>query len=191
MVKSLMIHADTLSSPKTQTPIIREYALDDADAIAAIYNEHIQQGASTMDTELKTSDSITAMMRNFNDRETILVMSDKTEVLGWGIIKRYSDRVGYRVCCETSVYLRSDQVRKGYGTRMKLALIERCREWGYHHLVAKIFAANEGSIEYNKKLGYEVVGRQREIGFRDGKWQDIVIMQLILAEVAPYKPELG
>ena len=68
---------------------------------------------------------------------------------------------------------------------MKEALIARCKEYGYHHLVAKIFADNKASINYNKKFGYEIVGRQREIGFKNGRWQDVVIMQLVLDDVPP------
>lgn len=186
-----MIDVEKLSDEKVNSLLIRDCTPNDAAAIASIYNEHITRGVSTMDTEIKTPEGIAEMMNQFTDRETILVLTDGVEIFGWGIIKRYSDRVGYRICCETSVYLRSDQIRKGYGTRMKLALIERCRLWGYHHLVAKIFAVNQSSIEYNKRLGYEVVGRQREIGYRDGAWQDVVIMQLILSDVPPYRPELG
>ena len=103
-------------------------------------------------------------------------------MLGWGIIKKYSDRHGYRFACETSVYLRHKHVRKGYGSSIKNALIERCKQYRYHHLVAKIFADNTASIEYNKKFGYEIVGRQKEIGFKNGRWQDVVIMQLVLSE---------
>lgn len=171
--------------------VIRDYTLSDAPMVAQIYNEHIKAGVSSMDTVLKTTEDIAAMMNHFNDRETILILERDGDILGWGIIKRYSDRIGYRVCCETSVYLRGDQLRQGHGSRMKKALIARCKEYGYHHLVAKIFAVNTGSIEYNKRLGYEVVGRQKEIGYRDGKWQDIVIMQLILNDVPPHRPDLG
>ena len=185
-----MTHVAGLSNRDTSPATIRDCTIDDAATISVIYNEHIRGGGSTMDTELKTTEGITAMIRGFNERETILMMEEDNEVVGWGIIKRYSERLGYRVCCETSVYLRGDQLRKGYGTRMKLALIDRCKAWGYHHLVAKIFAVNESSIEYNRRLGYEVVGRQREIGLRDGKWQDVVIMQLILDDVPPYRPDL-
>jgi len=186
-----MTSSAALFAPDEEGTLIRDCGPEDAPAIAAIYNEHIRAGVSTMDTEEKTVAGMAKLMAEFNDRETILILANDTEIRGWGIIKRYSDRIGYRVCCETSVYLRGDQVRKGYGTRMKKALIARCKEWGYHHLVAKIFAVNSGSIEYNKRLGYEVVGRQREIGYRDGKWQDVVIMQLILDDVPPYRPELG
>jgi len=63
---------------------------------------------------------------------------------------------------------------------MKKWIIEKCKELGYHHLVAKIFASNKASIEYNRKLGYEIVGTQNKIGFVDGEWQDVTIMQLLI-----------
>lgn len=186
-----MTSSAVLFDPDEEGTFIRDCVPADAAVIAEIYNEHIRAGGSTMDTEEKTTEGMNDLIKGFNDRETILILENRGDIRGWGIIKRYSNRIGYRICCETSVYLGSRHVRKGYGTRMKKALIVRCKEWGYHHLVAKIFAVNEASIEYNKRLGYEVVGRQREIGYRDGKWQDVVIMQLILADVPPYRPDLG
>ena len=81
--------------------------------------------------------------------------------------------------------MRFDRLGQGIGSRIKRALIARCRELGYHHLVAKLLADNVASIEYNRKLGYEVVGVQREIGFKEGRWCDVVILQLILGDVAP------
>lgn len=170
---------------------IRECRIEDCAAFADIYNVYVRQGTSTMDAEEKDAAYYEHVITGFNDRETILTLEEGGEVVGWGIIKRYSDRLGYRVACETSVYLDPNHLRKGYGSLMKKALIVRCKEYGYRHLVAKIFAENEGSIAYNERLGYEVVGRQREIGFRNGRWMDVVIMQLILEDVPAYRPELG
>ncbi|MEM9594045.1 MAG: N-acetyltransferase family protein [Acidobacteriota bacterium] len=166
-------------------PTLRDCSLDDAAAIAEIYNESILAGDATMDTEPKTAESIRRLIQGFGPRETILVFERSATVIGWGIIKKYSDRTGYRFCCETSVYLRRTEVGRGLGTRMKLALIERCRDFGYHHLVAKIFADNVSSIEYNKRLGYEMVGVQREIGWKNGRWLDVAILQLVLDDVVP------
>jgi phosphinothricin acetyltransferase len=181
-----------VSYDSSQTDIrIRDCTVADSPVIADIYNAYIRQGGATMDTREKSTADMERQIQGFDERETILIMERGSKVLGWGIIKRYSDRVGYRVCCETSVYLRIDELRKGLGTRMKLALIERCKQYGYHHLVAKIFAENEASIEYNRRLGYEVVGRQNQIGYLKGEWKDIVIMQLILSDVPPYRPDLA
>lgn len=179
-----MTNTDELS-PHKKSLTLRDCTLADADTIASIYNDYVRSGGSTMDTEEKTRSDIERQIQQFSDRETILVLEEEGLFVGWGIIKRYSDRVGYRFTCETSVYLHRERIGQGYGTTLKKAVIERCKQYGYHHLVAKIFASNLASIEYNKKLGYDVVGRQREIGFRDGKWQDVVIMQLLLDDVQP------
>lgn len=174
---------------------IRDASQKDAAAIAKIYNESIAVGDATMDGVDKTAGDIQSWLDGFSKRETILVLVEPVDdalseqVVGWGIIKRYSDRFGYRFCCETAVYLRRDQVGRGLGTRMKKALIERCKAYGYHHLVAKIFADNQASIQYNLRLGYEMVGTQREIGWKNGQWQDVTILQLILSDVPAEIPE--
>ncbi|MEE8524208.1 MAG: N-acetyltransferase family protein [Thermoanaerobaculia bacterium] len=167
---------------------LRDATPEDAAAIAEIYNQSIGAGDATMDEELWSAGRVRRKLAAFGRRETILVLQSGQMVAGWGIIKKYSDRRGYRFCCETAVYLRRDLVSRGFGTRLKRALIERCRRYGYHHLVARIFADNRASIEYNKKLGYEVVGTQKEIGFRNGRWQDVTILQLVLDDVRPPEP---
>ena len=170
---------------------IREATPADAEAIAAIYNHYVSGGGVTMDTVKKTAEDIKGQMERFNQREVILILEKPGGVIGWGIIKRYSDRVGYRVACETSCYLYSEERGQGYGPMLKKALIQRCRKFGYHHVVCKVFSTNSASIKYNQRLGFEIVGTQREIGFRDGQWHDMVIMQLILDDVPPYLPQLG
>ena len=154
--------------------------IEDATIITAIYNEHIAIGNSTMDREPKPVEVVERWFRDFNDRELIVLMEDENDVIGWGIIKRYSDRAGYARACETAIYLSSAQTRKGYGSEMKKWMIEKCKELGYNHLVAKIFSSNIASIEYNMKLGYEIVGTQNKIGYVDGEWQDVTILQLLI-----------
>lgn len=175
--------------PRLDDLAFRDATAGDAAVIAEIYNASIAAGGATMDQKPKTADDFRRQMAGFGSRETILLLAGGRQILGWGIIKKYSDRMGYRFSCETAVYLRRDLTGRGLGTRIKLALIERCRQYGYHHLVAKIFAVNVASVEYNKRLGYEVVGTQRQIGYADGRWQDIVILQLILDDVPAAIPE--
>ncbi len=159
---------------------IRLATLNDCQVLASINNEHIAQGVSSMETSPKTATYFKKLILNFNNRELIQCLVLNNKVIGWGIIKRYSDREGYRTSCETTIYLRLNQIRKGYGSKMKRSLIEKCKQLGYHHLVAKIFSTNTASIAYNLNLGYEIVGVQKEIGKIDDKWVDVTIMQLIL-----------
>lgn len=159
---------------------IRQYLPQDYQAIANIYNEAILQGGITMDCEPYTAEQIAAWVNKFNTRETILIAEKNNAQIGWGIIKKYSDRPGYRVCCETSIYLKSSEIQQGYGRTLQTALLKQVRVFNYHHVVAKILAANQGSIRFHQKFGFELVGIQNKIGFYGGQWHDVAIMQLLL-----------
>lgn len=141
---------------------IRDATLHDAFAIGDILNESIAARDSLMIEEPVTEADIRAQMEAFTAREGYLVLEEAGEVVGWGIIKHYSNRSGYRFTAETSVYLRRDCTGRGYGSQLQAALTDRCRGWGYHHLVAKIWAANAASLALHRKFGYELVGIQRE-----------------------------
>lgn len=158
---------------------IRPATLADCEAVAGIYAESLAAGDASMETETSPA-AFRAMLEGFHDREALLVLEDGGSMLGWGVVKRYSDRPGYRVACETSIYLRRDRLGRGLGRRLQEALFERCRAFGYHHVVAKIWASNERSLEFHRRLGFEMVGIQREIGLVDGRRQDVAIMQRIL-----------
>lgn len=170
---------------------LRDAMPSDAAVVAEIFNESIAAGGSCMVEELQSVEDIRRQIEGFGPREVIVVLEDEAPgagertILGWGIIKRYSERRGYSWACETAVYLRRDRVGCGHGTRIKKALFHRCIRMGYHHMVAKIFAENKASIEYNLRLGYEMVGIQKEIGFQNGRWQDVVILQKILPTPLP------
>ncbi len=149
---------------------------EDCAMIAFIYNQYL--GKSTMDLDQNSADYYQNILKNQDDMEELWVI-EKGEIIGWGIIKKYSNRKGYRLTGETSIYLHPDHLAKGYGSTLKKHLLSRCRNLGYHHLVARIFSENEVSINYNIRMGYTVVGVQKEAGFVDGKWKDVTILQYV------------
>ena len=157
---------------------IRKANDGDASAMAEIFNQYI--GLATMDLEEKSSGDYIQILRDLHPREAIYVIDDHGKAIGWGIIKRYSYKEGYSRACETSVFIHEKYRGKGYGTQMKKHLIDRSKYLGYRHLVAKIWASNKVSINYNLKLGYTIVGVQQKVGFIEGKWIDVVIMQYLI-----------
>ena len=106
--------------------------ITDANSVLDIYNEHIAEGQSTMDQQPKKLKEIEGWFKGFMDRELIVMIEEGQRTLGWGIIKRYSDREGYAKACETAIYLKSAETRKGYGTLAKKWIIAQCRTLGYH-----------------------------------------------------------
>ena len=131
------------------------------------------------------------MMQAFHDREVLLVLEEESLLQGWGVVKRYSDRPGYRVACETSIYLRQSSTGRGLGSRLQQALMEKAKEFGYHHIVTKIWASNDGSLRFHERFGFEIIGIQKEVGYMDGQWRDVAIMQCVFPDVEPYRPDLA
>jgi len=160
---------------------VRPAKEEDYGAIAAIYNEAIAQGSVTMDSMRYVAEDIEKIAQKMGDRETYLIAELADKVIGWGIIKRYSDRPGYAPCCETSVYFSYSATGCGYGKVLQTALIDKVKQLGYHHIVAKILAANQASVRFHERMGFETVGIQKEIGCINGIWHDVVIMQYLIA----------
>ncbi len=165
---------------ESRRPVVREATAADCDAIARIYNEAIRSGLATMDTEPVTGASFEKTLSGLSAREALLVAEGPDTVVGWGIVKRYSDRPGYAIACETSLYVLDAEHGRGIGSALLDAVVARAAQLGYGHLVAKIMAVNERSIRFHARRGFESVGSQRNIGRLNGILHDVVIMQRLL-----------
>ena len=165
--------------------VVREASLADAQFIADVYNYYVRKGGATMDTVERSVSEQQLRLMSMGARETALIAELDGVPVGFCTIRAFSDRGGYAPACETSTYLHPQSRRRGVGSLLKRTAIEKARELGYHHLSAKIMSTNVASIEYNMRLGYEIVGIQRQVGYRDGQWIDMVLLQLILDDVPP------
>lgn len=165
--------------------LLRPAELADSEAIAAIYNESIAIGDASMDELPRSIEEQRGRFTGLAKREGLWVLEAEGRVLGWSALQLYSDREGYRFTGESTVYLRRDRVRCGFGEQLMRKLFDAAVAWDYHHLVAKVLADNAGSLAFHQRLGFETVGRQREVGFRDGRWVDVCILECLLLPAHP------
>lgn len=152
-----------------------------ADAVARIYTDAILARDSTMLLDPVSGPEIESKLTSLSGRETILVAVDPNNaVLGWGTVKLYSDRPGYRLTCETSIFVDGAYRGQGVGKNLQVALMDFARKTGFHHILVRIWAQNQKSISLHSKLGFTLVGIQKEIGHVDSKWIDVAVMQCLL-----------
>ena len=175
------ISADSLN----QSNHIRIASTDDWYRMAQIYNEAIHSGRSTMDLIPVDANYFRKLTDGFTSRECLLVAEQAMHIAAWGIVKQYSDRPGYALACETSVYVAKDSHGQGMGTALQSTIVQKAWGYGYRHLVAKILAVNERSIRFHHHFDYQIAGIQKNIGFLNGSWHDIVIMQRLLTNEQP------
>jgi L-amino acid N-acyltransferase len=69
---------------------------------------------------------------------------------------------------------------RGLGSALLRDLIERARAQGHHAIVAGIDASLAASIALHANCGFETAGQLREVGFKFGRWLDVVYMELRL-----------
>jgi len=157
---------------------LREADQESTDSIADIYNQYV--GKTTMDLEDKSADYFIDFILHKGKTENLYIAEIEHKVVGYGIIKAYSDRKGYQFTAETSTYLDIAHTGKGIGSILQKYLIEQAKGLGLKHLVAKIWASNSGSIQFHELHGYTIVGTQKQIGFVNGEWKDVTIMERLL-----------
>ena len=162
--------------------IIRSATQDDAAALAAIYGDAVLHGFGTFEEEPPTPADMDGRRRAVQDRGLpYLVAELDGQVLGFAYAGPFRPRAAYRYTLEDSVYVAPDAAGKGVGRAVLSAVIEACEALGVRQLMAVIGdSGNSASIGLHRALGFEQTGVGRSVGFKHGRWVDIVHMQKAL-----------
>jgi phosphinothricin acetyltransferase len=154
--------------------------IDDAEATRQIYNIEVTESTVTFDLVPRTLEEQRSWISARSGAHGILVAEDEGEVVGFASFSPYRDRPAYSTSVEDSVYVRRDQRGKGVGKMLLTDLVELARSHGFHAMVARIVGGHDASIALHHALGFVIVGTEREIGRKFGRWLDVVEMQLLL-----------
>ena len=87
---------------------------------------------------------------------------------------------GYRYTVEHSVHVRADVRGRGIGRALVESLFPLALGQGKHVMIGGIDAANDASIRFHERRGFERVAHFREVGHKFGRWLDLVFMQRFL-----------
>ncbi len=99
---------------------------------------------------------------------------------GFASISPFRDRPGYATSVEDSVYVHRDHQGRGVGRLLLGGIVEAARASGFHAVFARIVAGHDASIALHAGRGFEVVGTEREVGRKFGRWHDVVVMEKLL-----------
>ena len=105
------------------------------------------------------------------------------QVLGYACARPYNPRSGYRFCVEDSIFVAPEACGRGLGRRLLASVIDACTLLGRTQMVAVIGdSGNQASIRLHQALGFQHVGVLKQLGFKNGRWLNVVLMQRALAE---------
>lgn len=152
----------------------------DAEVIARIYNQGIEDRVATLETELRTPEERRRWLSARGPRHPVIVAEAAGAVVGWASLNQFNPRPAYQHVADFSVYVERGWRGKGVGRRLLEALIELARGIGYHKMVLSAFPFNQSGMALYERLGFRTVGIYKEQGLLDGKWVDTIIMEKLL-----------
>ena len=167
-------------------------ALGDVEAIRAIYNLEVETTTVTFDILPRSHDEQVAWLADHAGAHPVVVAvappgeaqghvgEDGEIVLGFGSLSPYRDRPAYATTVENSVYVDRAHRQGGVGRAVLEELLSLAAIHGFHTVIARIVGENEGSIRLHQTCGFDVVGVEREVGRKHGRWLDVVELQRIL-----------
>jgi len=161
---------------------IRAATSADAEALAAIYGHHVLHGFGTFEeVPPAAAEMESRRLAVIAYGLPYLVAEEAGRVLGYAYAAPFRARAAYRYTVEDSIYIAPDAQGRGVGRALLTAVLERCEHLGMRQVVAVIGdSANAGSIGLHRALGFEPAGAGKAVGFKHGRWVDIVWMQKAL-----------
>lgn len=153
----------------------------DAEGLCAIYNPEVLESTVTFDIVPRTLDDQRAWIDEHRGGHPALVaLAGEGEIVGYASLSAYRPRAAYNSTVEDSVYVRRDCQGRGVGRRLLEELLAAGVASGFHAVIARIVGGHEASIALHAACGFELVGIEREVGRKFGRWLDVVEMQRIL-----------
>jgi L-amino acid N-acyltransferase YncA len=149
----------------------------DADALARIYNEGIEDRVATFETRLRAAADVEKW---FDPVHPIVVVEEAGEVIAFAGTSTYRPRECYAGIAECSVYVARNARGCRAGKAALVALFEAARGAGFHKLVSRVFPENQRSLRMIGALGFREVGVYRRHAQLDGAWRDVVIVEKLL-----------
>ncbi|MDD3079377.1 MAG: GNAT family N-acetyltransferase [Paludibacter sp.] len=162
-----------------------------ASEILDIFNEAILNTTALYDYKPWNMEIMKAwfefkVMHNF---PVIGLVDDAGKLMGFGSYGMFRLRPAYKYTVENSVYIHKNYRGKGLGKILLQEIIKNARAQNFHSIIAVIDTENESSIKLHEKYGFKNVGILPQVGYKFGKWLDVIFMQLILE--TPTRPVEG
>jgi len=155
---------------------LRPLAESDWPEVARIYQDGLDTGVASFETDVPPWDEWDALMRP----ELRLVAESDGEVVGFVAIGSTSRRACYRGVVEHSIYVAEAARGQGVGRALLERLVAGASSHGIWTIQTSILPSNDASLALHSSVGFRTVGTRERIAERDGRWQDSILLELRL-----------
>jgi phosphinothricin acetyltransferase len=152
----------------------------DAEPVTAIYAHYVQNTAISFELQPPSAGEMGQRIRETLAALPWLVCENGSAILGYAYAAKHRDRPAYMWSTDVSIYIRHDLHRQGLGRGLYASLFALLQLQGFYNLFAGITLPNDASYGLHRALGFEPIGVYRSVGFKMGRWHDVVWLGMTL-----------
>lgn len=157
---------------------IRPAEQTDAKFIAALWNRMIRETDATFTTQEKDISDIAALIA---ERQDAFWVAHAQGFQGFVTYGSFRSGPGYAATVEHTIILAQEAQGRGVGRMLMRRAIEGAQAQGHHVMIAAISGANPEAVTFHGKFGFEQTARMPQVGRKDGKWLDLILMQKFIS----------
>lgn len=170
---------------------IEKVTLEDAKELLEIYRPYVEETAVSFEYETPSPEEFAERIRTISENYPYLKAVENGSIIGYAYAAAFKSRAAYDWSVETTVYVRKDFRRSGVGRALYEALEQYLSCMGILNMNACIAALPAGSIDmhltdasacFHEKLGFDMVGRFHNSGYKFDTWYDMVWMEKQIGE---------
>lgn len=167
------------------SPSIRPATPADAAAVATIYAPFVTDSAVSFEFEPPGADDFAKRIEGAQPRYPWLVAEEEGAVVGYGCASEFRERPAYQRSTEISIYLDERHRGRGLGRAMLDALLVELEQRGFATVIAGLTLPNPASEALFTSAGFELSGTFRNVGFKFGRWHDVMFLQRSIGDGRP------
>ena len=157
---------------------IRDVLSEDAERIQEIYSPYVAD--TTISFEITVPNKL-EMKRRIekalsNEFPYIVAENETGTVVGYAYADKFGEREAYRYSFIVSIYLDMEVRSRGIGQKLYDELEKRMKKMGIVQVLSAITGKNEKSLKFHEKNGFTKIGHFPNVGYKMGKWHDIIWM---------------
>ena len=176
---------------------IEKVSTADAEELLTIYAPYVEETAITFEYEVPSIEEFRCRIQETLKKYPYLVAEKNGKIVGYAYASCFKNRVAYDWCVETSIYVNYDLKRCGIGKKLYLALEKALKAQHITNLNACISSPIENdeyldtnSIDYHHHLGYQMIGKFHQCGYKFNRWYDMVWMEKMIGEHSKNQKEV-
>lgn len=182
---------------------LRTAEAEDAERLLEIYAPYVKKTAITFEDEVPSIGEFQTRIKRTLKTYPYFVALKDGQIVGYAYAGPFKERAAYDHSVELSIYVDLGQRHQHIGGFLYEAIENVLKKQGFLNLNACIAAPigedpylDDNSLRFHEHLGYQLVGRFHQCGYKFDHWYDMVWMEKMLGEhpvpapaIIPY-PEL-